>query len=399
MKITFLIGNGFDLNLGLKTTYKDFYKNFLSTLDSESLNNNILYKHIDKNIEDWVDFETRLGLFTFPPNSKDNDRATFLKRAKSLSDDNDYIENELNINETFSSKAFLSALTDFRKSFKKYLIQEAKKLNNISSLLGEVLHNGLISFADDYNDNEKISIYSNMNSQATFSNGERSLSINYSFLTFNYTEFLELGKNYIDANEVSYQISQNFNEEAATDVEVSTNIGPVYHIHSKLNGGMFLGVDNDSQLNSEVFSAKELSTLIKPLSNQTHNNNIIARADNEISSSNIIVIYGTALGITDLSWWKKIINFLKKSASNIVLIHKFDLEIDTEEDDFFALEEVKEAVKEHLLSFDDTLTLDETIDLHKRIFVNLNSKSIFESTMLKQYLSEENKPHLVTNTV
>ena len=60
---------------------------------------------------------------------------------------------------------------------------------------------------------------------------------------------------------------------------------------------------------------------------------------------------------------------------------------------------MKEAVKEHLLSFDDTLTLDETIDLHKRIFVNLNSKSIFESTMLKQYLSEENKPHLVTNTV
>ena len=102
MKITFLIGNGFDLNLGLKTTYKDFYKNYLMTLDSEVINNNVLYKHIDKNIEDWVDFETRLGLFTFPPNSSGTDRVNLLKRAKSLSDDNDFIENELNNNKNFS---------------------------------------------------------------------------------------------------------------------------------------------------------------------------------------------------------------------------------------------------------------------------------------------------------
>ena len=119
--------------------------------------------------------------------------------------------------------------------------------------------------------------------------------------------------------------------------------------------------------------------------------------DKEITSSNIIVIYGTALGVTDLTWWKKIITFLKKRQSSIVLIHKFDLEIDTEEDDFFALEEMKEDVKEHLLSFDDTLTVEETIELKKQIFVNLNSKSIFNSTVLNQYLLEENKNHLVTN--
>lgn len=397
MKITFLIGNGFDLNLGLKTTYKDFYNNYLMTLDSEVINNNVLYKHIDKNIEDWVDFETRLGLFTFPIDSRDNDKVNFLKQAKSLSDDNDFIEDELNNNKNFSSDVFLSALTDFRKNFKKYLIQESKRLNNMDSLLSQVLYNGLTSFADDYNDNEKISIYSNMNNQAILSNGEARLYIDYSFLTFNYTEFLELGKIYIDSKEVSQQISQNFNDEVDTEIEIFPSIGQVYHIHSKLNGGMFLGVDNDSQLNSDVFSTRELSTLIKPLSNQIHNNNITDRVDKEITSSNIIVIYGTALGVTDLTWWKKIITFLKKRQSSIVLIHKFDLEIDTEEDDFFALEEMKEDVKEHLLSFDDTLTVEETIELKKQIFVNLNSKSIFNSTVLNQYLLEENKNHLVTN--
>ena len=29
MKIVYLIGNGFDLNLGLKTSYRDFYKKYI----------------------------------------------------------------------------------------------------------------------------------------------------------------------------------------------------------------------------------------------------------------------------------------------------------------------------------------------------------------------------------
>lgn len=391
MKITFLIGNGFDLNLGLKTTYKDFYENYLKTLNKETINNNILYRYIDRDIEDWVDFEIRLGLFTFPPDSNDNDKMNFMKRAKELSDENEFIEKELNSNKNFSRESFLSALTDFRKNFKKYLIQESKRLENMEKYLGHVLFKGLTSFADDYNDNEKLGIYSNMYSNAPFSNNGRSLSIEYSFLTFNYTDFLEIGKVYTDSTAVSRQIYQNFINEAYTDCEISTNIGQVYHIHSKLKGGMFLGVDNESQLNSEIFSKKELSTLIKPLSNQMHNNNITGRADTEIDYSDIIVIYGTALGETDATWWKKIISFLKERDSHIVLIHKFDLTIDTDEDDFFALAEMKEDVKQHLISFDTTLTFDEATKIKKQIFVNLNSNSIFDSTFLKQHLFNSEK--------
>lgn len=29
MNVTFLIGNGFDINLGLKTSYKDFYEQYI----------------------------------------------------------------------------------------------------------------------------------------------------------------------------------------------------------------------------------------------------------------------------------------------------------------------------------------------------------------------------------
>ncbi len=41
MNITFLIGNGFDLNLGLKTRYTDFYKYYM-----EHNPNNLISKSI-----------------------------------------------------------------------------------------------------------------------------------------------------------------------------------------------------------------------------------------------------------------------------------------------------------------------------------------------------------------
>ena len=41
----------------------------------------------------------------------------------------------------------------------------------------------------------------------------------------------------------------------------------------------------------------------------------------------------------------------------------------------------------------------QNIELKKQIFVNLNSKSIFDSTVLSRYLVEENKNHLVASQV
>ena len=36
MKITFLVGNGFDLNLGLDTNYSDFLKEYKKNKDTQS---------------------------------------------------------------------------------------------------------------------------------------------------------------------------------------------------------------------------------------------------------------------------------------------------------------------------------------------------------------------------
>lgn len=56
MNITFLIGNGFDINLGLKTRYTDFYPYYLSQNHDD-----IISKAIANDYDRWADLELALG--------------------------------------------------------------------------------------------------------------------------------------------------------------------------------------------------------------------------------------------------------------------------------------------------------------------------------------------------
>ena len=85
MNITFLIGNGFDINLGLKTRYIDFYKYFSSR---ESAEDSVAVKKFKKEITeyikdkvhntsedciDWRDLEVALGKWSKYLNEDDVD--------------------------------------------------------------------------------------------------------------------------------------------------------------------------------------------------------------------------------------------------------------------------------------------------------------------------------------
>ena len=63
MKTLYIIGNGFDLNLGLKTSYKDFYQHYMSV---ESTTKSIadLKDSISMDYSSWSDLELALGQYT-----------------------------------------------------------------------------------------------------------------------------------------------------------------------------------------------------------------------------------------------------------------------------------------------------------------------------------------------
>lgn len=81
MKINdvFVIGNGFDLSLGLPTSYFDFIgsTNFLKHLDGSEL---FCYIHEKAHLQRWIDVESELAVFS----KKTNESSKFLEEYRSL---------------------------------------------------------------------------------------------------------------------------------------------------------------------------------------------------------------------------------------------------------------------------------------------------------------------------
>lgn len=151
MDITFLLGNGFDLQCGLKTSYIDFYKYILEKkysidltqeMDKESISgiDNIIYSEIYKSrdkIETWADLEFQLGVFTKQLKEKNQvigELANrFLDDFEDLVEDlNEYlkyiqIQDDIEISENFS-KVFFGTMDNF---FEGLFSREYDEIKNI----------------------------------------------------------------------------------------------------------------------------------------------------------------------------------------------------------------------------------------------------------------------------
>ena len=98
MGVTFLIGNGFDLNLGMKTRYTDMYDSYIK---SESKSTVIykfkkdLQKEEHNHYQNWSDFEMGMA-----------------KYAKNFNNENELIE----------------CVSDFKAFLESYLAQEERRL-------------------------------------------------------------------------------------------------------------------------------------------------------------------------------------------------------------------------------------------------------------------------------
>ena len=63
MNVTLIIGNGFDLNMGLPTSYSDFYHYYLK-VDSPVSGTDFIKQKIKDAPENWADLEKNLGDIT-----------------------------------------------------------------------------------------------------------------------------------------------------------------------------------------------------------------------------------------------------------------------------------------------------------------------------------------------
>ncbi|MBK6979245.1 MAG: hypothetical protein IPH28_20900 [Cytophagaceae bacterium] len=108
MKILYLIGNGFDLNLNLKTKFVHFLKYYCRLKKSDTT----LVNNIEKDILLWSDLEISLGEFTYKINSSEDFINIYNNLQESLSVYLSNLDAKFDFN-NFNSEKF------FRFSFPK----------------------------------------------------------------------------------------------------------------------------------------------------------------------------------------------------------------------------------------------------------------------------------------
>lgn len=267
MSITFIIGNGFDINCGMKCTYRDVYQEYKKE-PSPSAVIEKFKKEIDPNSKTWADFEVAMAQHL--PNFS-------------------------------TEREFLLCLRDFKKYLNFHLNKEDKRILKLISN-DYVLDAARKEMARSFNGFYKgISPNVDRKIETIF----RRRSSFCRAITFNYTSTFDK----------LYDLIPEMKEKS------------VLHIHGSLNNNdIVLGMDNIKQLPnvSFEFSAKAERAFIKPTFNRQFDEARLEQAIMWIEDSTIICVYGLSLGESDLTWRDMLVQWLLKDDDHHLFLYDYE---------------------------------------------------------------------------
>ena len=272
MNITFLVGNGFDINLGLKTRYTDFYPTYLSKGHQD-----ILSKAILANYKNWADLEVALG--------------TVLKQVNYWKVDD-----------------FLKSKTTLEKDLADYLRKQEDLLDLTNPDLPGEFQRNVVNFFKEFPRREQEAYNTWLSSVNS--------PINYGFISYNYTACL-------DRIIKKCRTLPTFSEHMYGNTVFTDTLGDVHHVHGTLDEDLILGVDNESQIcNPTLRTHPQLQKcIVKFKVNRELGEQRTEHAQRIIDRSDYIGIYGMSLGDTDLMWWKYLIRWLHKKPSRRLILY------------------------------------------------------------------------------
>lgn len=323
MNICYLLGNGFDLNLKLKTSYCSFLDYYLTTEcidkakkeDVDSLKTFIKSSGYDQNSL-WADCELGFAEYTRFFSNSNIDKQRFLNGYYDfLFHLSKYLEKQESLLKTYNmepiKKEFLSTLTDF--SFR--LLPRDREIYNATIA-----------------SNEDVHIY---------------------IINFNYTQSLK-------------QITEDIiYSETPLGKIVGTKrnmfLKRLLHVHGEVGESMILGANDASQLKNPAFA----DVLVKPTLNEYRKLNTAKNVDLMFESSKVFVVYGMSIGKTDQIWFDKISKQLANHKDKLLIIigymdnsvYKYPQEIHFKDESyiqkFLSLsslnEEQKKAIRDRIL--------------------------------------------------
>ncbi len=339
MSTLFLIGNGCDINCGMKTRYTDVYKGYIN--ENAATENLKKFKEtISSDIENWGDFEMAMARY-----------AGGLRNEAEL----------------------LECVRDFAKYMERHLLKELndfkKKLSN------EQIYNAVLKEVADSFSSFYLGISHNVNEIMESRNVMR--ISNMEAISFNYTDAF-------DVVFAEYVTSFRFNKKT------------VIHVHGRLQDDPVFGIDNVEQIRTSYsLSRKGKRGFIKPVFNEEYDRLRVQMAKARIENADTICIYGMSLGDSDLSWRNEIVEWLRKNEGHHLFIYKYSLS-DAEYRTAGEKMDIEDDEKEHLLSEwginnDDAIYEQIHIPCGKNIF---NIEKVIEAEEIKQENYRKKKAEL-----
>ena len=329
LNITYLLGNGYDLQLGLKTAYSDFYE-YLKNNKSKEFEDNRIFKAIESDkFGYWSDFELALGDYT----------------------------NKLELEKPEVVDKFLDDVDNLFRELATYLQVESKKLNRDLNSLGlPLFDNNFIVGNLKEKEREIVNRLLNTNS---FS------KVNFNFVSFNYTSSIE---KYV--NKLRNSFSSFIGKGCAFNDPV--------HVHGSLENYPIIGVNDESQLspNSNI-DLKD--SLIKSFQIEETGSYNKEKGIKALESSDLIIIFGVSFGETDKEWWQAITKMLQNNKTTIIIYHFVEnLNLNSTRQLRNETRDAKNRLLRH-----SNLTNDERKTMESKIFVIL-SKNLFKFPILEK---------------
>lgn len=331
MNMLYLIGNGFDLNLGLPTRYSDFLEYYFKhaplnhkATSQESIRiqeyKDLFKKTIENNAGDhqWKDLEIALGIFS---------------------------------SQFKNPEHFIEFYTDLNLSLINYLKQipqiDPTENDKNKFFLDFIIPTSYLTARERQEIHRKVP-------------GNKDSYINV--VSFNYTSTFEtLSKGVLEKDSPYWP-------PYVTDI---TYLG-VTHIHGSLEeNSILLGVDNTKQIDNADFKDNEDVTdlLVKPQGNISIGSMVDHTCHGLISKADLICLFGLSLGATDQTWWEDIKERFVSNSSVVLLYFYHDLHSDIS---IKSDGRSKRKARAHIVK---ALGLEGTEqDYRDRIFVAVNSE-------------------------
>jgi hypothetical protein len=290
MDVTIFIGNGFDLNVGLKTNFQSFLDYYLRERAFDPIigtHKRRIRAEMQRKVQNWGDMEIALGKYAEHFDENEKGEQEFRNLLKDIIGHlSMFIHNEQN----------------------KVQIDDNPRHGICKCLLGsfQCPFNGLPA-------RNRKTVNDEWDKQI-----RTEQAIRFHFISYNYSNVFDRCPDVLPK-------TITLPAEAGRQVTIAYEFSEVVHVHGNYSEGLVLGVDHRKQLYNPYFHNDTIDcAFIKPKVIESNHNGKGDQARNDLQQSHFAVVYGMSLGSSDDSWWQHIGNWLVDNWNRHVIVYYTD---------------------------------------------------------------------------